>query len=300
MQSDSTPSLLKPPSIVSTFKGLNKSSDAPLVLLPIDTKSSIPQKCLAASNQSKEMKEKSPDSVSSETSAVAGASPSTVHQPPQFIQKKSSFKKQFSSKRRKSKPKPMNTADDIVLNNGRKPSITSATSATSQQLRKTDNLMQTTNRIQNDTKDMNPQNSFRHTVAARRASCMMISNNSQPTLLQQFNRQNSMKNHPNLNYRRRMSSIEQAFEKTSNINLCNLENMKSNEFVNNSKLNLSNIQKSLSNINESDRHPESESPTNICQDQTKKIKRWCMLFRPDDFTSERESYSLYIFSENNR
>lgn len=260
--------------------------------MPIDTKSSIPQKCIAP--YSGEIKEKL-----SESQTCSVLTETTSAQPNlQLVQKKSSFKKQFSSKKNKAKPKNM-PDEDIILNNGRNPSISSVTLATSHQMRKNDNLMQTTNRIQNDTKNVkkiSSPNSFQQTMATRRASCMS-NNNSQQTLLQQFNRQNSIKNHPNANYRRRMSSIEQAFEKTSNINLCNLENMKSN-----SKLNLSNIQKSLSNINETDGHSvfASTGPTNIFEDQTKKMKRWCMLFRPHEFTIERERYSLYIFHENNR
>lgn len=173
----------------------------------------------------------------------------------------------------------------MVLNNGRDQH---ANTATSQTLRKNDNLMQTANRIQNDTKDTNrisPQSSFRQTLATRRASAMI--NNSQ--LLQHFGQQNSLKNHPIANYRRRMSSIEQVFEKTSNINLCNLESNKSSEFID-SKLNLQNIRKSLPSVNEDELNVTSTIPEN--ETKLQKMIR--------EYTEERETYSLYIFSEENR
>lgn len=204
-----------------------------------------------------------------------------------LIQKKSSFKKfsRTSSKKKKGRTK-CESDTEVVLNNGRDQH---STTTTSQTLRKNDNLMQTANRIQNDTKDTNrisPQNSFRQTMATRRASAMI--NNSQQ-LLQHFSQQNAQKNHPIANYRRRMSSIEQVFEKTSNINLCNLENAKTSEFID-SKLNLQNIQKSLSSVNEDEANVTSTIPEN--ETKIQKIIR--------EYTEERETYSLYVFSEDNR
>lgn len=149
--------------------------------------------------------------------------------------------------------------------------------------------MQSTNRIRNETKDTNklsPQNSFRASLQLRRASAMI--NNSQQLLEHLQNKQRNQ-----INYRRRMSSIEQVYEKSSNIRLYNLENIKSCE---NSKIDLANMQqKSLSNIT------ESETGT-IERPILKKgrFKQFLTLVKLDEFTDEREEYSLYIFSEDNR
>lgn len=342
---------------MGSFRGLNKQSTNPnceiaLVILPIDTKTSLPQ------------------IVSDEvfTEAIAPTSAST----PSGLQKKNSLNKKInrsSTKRKKSATGSSsggggNSAkigeedeDPVVLNNGRVQESANLQPASAAVLqRKNENI--TASRIQNDTSidctlssggmngasngshnhhnhhhhqhlhqqqqlqqhhRISPQSSFRASLASnRRASAMITAANNaqiQHALLAKFNRQNSMKNHPNLNYRRRMSSIEQAFEKTSNINMCNLENMKSNEFVN-SKLSLQSLQKSLSNINESDRlSGGASSPTSVGSTYTvggatgqsadagngkMMHPMWLLLQRPQQFTAERDSYSLYIFSECNR
>lgn len=231
----------------------------------------------------KDAKDNVPDTNDPPSTPTPTAIPSV--QP--FIQKKSSFKKfsRTSSKKKKGRTK-CESDTEVVLNNGRDPH---SSATISQTLRKNDNLMQTANRIQNDTKDTNrisPQNSFRRTMATRRASAMI--NNSQQ-LLQHFSQQqNALKNHPIANYKRRMSSIEQVFEKTSNINLCNLENAKSSEFID-SKLNLQNIQKSLSSVNEDEPNVASTIPEN--ETKIQKMIR--------EYTEERETYSLYVFAEDN-
>lgn len=248
--------------------------------MQIEAKSILPLQTSAQDD--KDAKDNVPDTndpPSTPTAAITSVQP--------LIQKKSSFKKfsRTSSKKKKGRTK-CESDTEVVLNNGRDQH---SSTTTSQTLRKNDNLMQTANRIQNDTKDTNrisPQNSFRQTMATRRASAMI--NNSQQ-LLQHFNQQNALKNHPISNYRRRMSSIEQVFEKTSNINLCNLENTKTSEFID-SKLNLQNLQKSLSSVNEDEVNATSTIPEN--ETKIQKLIR--------EYTEERETYSLYIFAEDNR
>lgn len=221
----------------------------------------------------------------------------------QLIKKKSSFQKfsRSSSKKKRSKTKS-DSDTETVLNNGREPqpsTISSQSTSQQQQFRKTDNLNQTPNRIQNDTKDTNkisPQNSFRQTVAARRSSAMI--NNSQQ-LLDHLNRHTSDKNLNTApaNNRRRMSSIEQVFEKTSNINLCNLENMKaSTEFIS-SKIDLANIQKSLTNLHEAESSTIPQSGNSLHSRFS--FKALLMLLRPHEFIEQRDRYSLYIFAEDN-
>lgn len=305
MQNDKTVSLLKPPSIVSTFKGHSDSAS----VSSADTKTSIPQKNYQVANGSTptstrpdESQEKDQDSLHSNRSGA-------TYTP---LQKKSSFNKfsRSSSKKKKGKSSKTELSEDpIILNNGRVNESTASVQSMPP-IRKNENLSQATNRILNDTsKDMNrisPQGSFRQSVASHRRASAMINNSQQQTLLQQYNRQNSIKNHPNMNYRRRMSSIEQVFEKTSNINQCNLENLKAGDAVN-SKLSLSNIQKSLSNINEVDQHSEGgTSPTlsagadQPSQPPNKIRKLWMLLLGKQEFTAEREYYSLYLFSEENK
>lgn len=306
MQNDKTVSLLKPPSIVSTFKGHSDSAS----ITSVDTKTSIPQKNHQIGNGNTPLSTRPDVSQEKDQDSIHSIRSGATYTP---LQKKSSFNKfsRSSSKKKKGKSSKTETSEEpIILNNGRVSESTTSVQSMPP-IRKNENLSQATNRILNDTSmDMNrisPQTSFRQTVAShRRASAMhMINNSQQQTLLQQYNIQNSIKNHPNMNYRRRMSSIEQVFEKTSNINQCNLENLKAGDTVN-SKLCLSNIQKSLSNINEGDQHSEGESsPTPSAgadqpsQPPTKFRKLW-MLLGKQEFTAEREYYSLYLFSEENK
>lgn len=296
-------SLLKPPSIVSTFKGHSDSAS----VTSADTKTSIPQKNYQIGNGNTPLCTKPDDSQEKDQESLHSNRSGATYTP---LQKKSSFNKfsRSSSKKKKGKTSKTETEDPIILNNGRVSESTTSVQSTMPPIRKNENLSQATNRILNDTsKDMNrisPQSSFRQSVASHRRASAMINNSQQQSLLQQYNRQNSIKNHPNMNYRRRMSSIEQVFEKTSNINQCNLENLKAGD-SSNSKLSLSHIQKSLSNINEGDQHSEGGSPTpSASADQPSqpptKIRKLWMLLGKQEFTAEREYYSLYLFSEENK
>lgn len=193
-------------------------------------------------------------------------------------------------------------------------------------------------RIQNDTtKDINkisPQNSFRRQLATRRLS-VLINNTQQQLqlqqqqqLLEQFTRKNSLKNLPagNVNYRRRMSSFEHTYEKASNLNLYSVENMNNSGSIDlhTSKLNLagevlsavvggsrkcsttesiiasagSNVH--INNNNHNNQH-ENDCPSAMKkQTISKHLQRWCTFFDVQEFVTEREEYSLYVFSPENR
>lgn len=285
-QSDSIPSLLKLPSLSASFRLLNKNDDNLQAILSKESKSSIPLKLNAAIEK---LSDTPKDSLTTIDSSVGGDTASQAS-----IQKKSSFKRfrRSSSKKKKGRSE---SDIEVVLNNGRDPSTDPNT--TLQQLKKNENLIQTTtNRIRNDTKDTNklsPQNSFRQSVAMRRNSAMI--NNSQQ-FAEHFGFQSvtTAKNH--LNYRRRMSSIEQVYEKSSNIKLYNLENIKSSGESINSKIELASIQKSL--IGDGELVGEAQLPEPVVQEG--RFKRLLMYLWPDEFTEEREQYSLYIFAEDNR
>lgn len=93
-----------------------------------------------------------------------------------------------------------------------------------------------------------------------------------------------------------MSSIEQVYEKSSNIKLYNLENIKSSGESINAKIELASIQKSL--IGDGELVGEAQLPEPVIQEG--RFKRLLMYMWPEEFTEEREQYSLYIFAEDNR
>lgn len=210
------------------------------------------------------------------------------------VQRSSSFRKfsRSSSKRKKPKTKSESDANDVVLNNDRNHLQCNGNNNgnNSQQVKRNDSILSTTNRIQNDTKDtknkFSPQNSVRRaSTSGRRGSYMY--NNSQ--LYQNLNRQQSMINHqtPNIS-QRRMSSIEHVFEKSSNFNTLDNQNTTG---LQNSKIDLDKTEKSLSNLN------IPEIPTQIVSES--KIKRLIKRLEPTIFMEERDDYSMYIFPEDN-
>lgn len=288
-QSDSIPSLLKLPSLSASFRLLNKNDDNLQAILSKESKSSIPQKLNGAIEK---LCDTPKDSLSTVDASIGDATSQAA------IQKKSSFKRfrRSSSKKKKGRSE---SDTEVVLNNGRDPSTATNKEPNNilQQLKKNENLIQTTtNRIRNDTKDTNklsPQNSFRQSVAMRRNSAMI--NNSQQ-FAEHYGLQSvtTAKNH--LNYRRRMSSIEQVYEKSSNIKLYNLENIKSSGESINAKIELASIQKSL--IGDGELVGEAQLPEPVIQEG--RFKRLLMYMWPEEFTEEREQYSLYIFAEDNR
>lgn len=277
---------------------LNKNDDNLQAILSKESKSSVPQK-LTNTNSI----EKQSESIKDSSTIECQQTNDSIIQPPS-IQKKSSFKR-FRRSSSKNKKGRSESDTEVVLNNGRDTSTVTSKDPnnTLQQLKKNENLIQTTtNRIRNDTKDTNklsPQNSFRQSVAMRRNSAMI--NNSQQ-FAEHFGIQSvtstAAKNH--LNYRRRMSSIEQVYEKSSNIKLYNLENIKSSgESINGKNDILMDKRKSIIVDGElpSGETPDPEPPPIV---QEGRFKRLLKHLWPEEFTEEREQYSLYIFSEDNR
>ncbi|XP_055913400.1 uncharacterized protein LOC129947020 isoform X4 [Eupeodes corollae] len=230
-----------------------------------------------------------------------------------------------SSSKKKKNPtdgSPEIDEENIILNNGR-----DSSQLLSKSNQRIDPFLRSANRIQNNTKDTNnknsPQNSMRRLSVAsstggiesgsgggRRASC--VYNNSQ--FYQNINRHNSMKNYSG----RRMSSIEIAFGKASNLNLYNLEANRKSMSYTNSKIDLDKWQKSLSNLNEPEMLQQAKDEkaakkkeaylqnqqqshsilTN--SERVSKIKILIERLKPTNFTEERDSYSMYIFPEDNR
>jgi voltage-dependent calcium channel T type alpha-1G len=178
---------------------------------------------------------------------------------------------------------------------------------------------------------LSPQSSLRR-------SSFAPTMNSQPNLIKnqkylinnkhqqyQLNRRNSsLKTYENFSspaltslrqQQRRMSSIEQTLEKTSSINIHNFENKSSSKI---------DVDKSTSNINEQQQQQQQQPPspppasqtdqqqTSVQQLQSpifnqhcsekhgSKIKQLIKRLKPDNFTEEREEYSLYLFSDENK
>uniref|UniRef100_A0A1I8MW89 Ion transport domain-containing protein n=1 Tax=Musca domestica TaxID=7370 RepID=A0A1I8MW89_MUSDO len=187
-----------------------------------------------------------------------------------------------------------------------------------------------------DTNRLSPQNSIRRLSASlsigsgvpgsRRASACLF--NSQ--MYQNLNQSSKLHAYPS---KRRMSSIELAFTKTSHLNLHNLEPSRKSLSYTNSKLDLDKWQK-MYTTNETDMlqqyiQEREKRKNSICQfpkkrheedggsskeehtkeqqhsyflssDRFSKVKMLIDRLIPHDFTNERRTYSLYIFSEDNR
>lgn len=366
-KTDSTPSLLRPPSIVDSFRNLHPQRNSAnmsntinmttvdvqhhrnqLSVMPIETRSSCPRLPLLSAADGENVAHQ--DSVAAVNPDTAQSNTATNIS---SIQKKSSFKRfsRSGSKKLKSKPKSDGSAGDvdIVLNNGRDATATAPDSpppASATRFHRSDSITGITaappplpvnHRIQNDTTkvDINkisPQNSFRRQLATRRMSALISSTQQlqlqqQHQLLEQFTRQHSLKKQRSgsvssttasivaplsaatLNYRRRMSSIEQAYEKSSNLNLYSVENMNSTELLN-TKLGLADVLADPLKSNVAAAAAADNADTLVDSlpgvgnsgnffDHTKKPSRWCVLFDPQAFAASRDSYSLYVFSEAN-
>ncbi|GAB0089753.1 Voltage-dependent T-type calcium channel subunit alpha [Sergentomyia squamirostris] len=312
--SQSIPSLLQPPSLLGSLKLLDEKvyPEHGLSISQTDLKSKNP-KCLNVSS--------SPEisaSVAEETKSSQGEVTSSHQEGGSTFQRGSSFKRfnRSSSKRKKAKTKSESESGDVVLNNGHQLATTSAsaplasTKQNNLQMRRSHPGLQAAHRIQNDTKDMSgsnnrlsPQNSFRRPSVSslRRASC--IYNNAH--LYQNVSRRSSsIKNYPSPNNRRRMSSIEHAYEKVSNINIYNFENQQRLEDPRNSKINLEILQKSISNIhipaNQEGAAGGHQITTTQGDEPRPTLKRIIEHFSSRTFTEERDDFSLYIFPPDNK
>ncbi|XP_037914604.1 voltage-dependent T-type calcium channel subunit alpha-1G isoform X4 [Hermetia illucens] len=305
LKSFSTPSLLKPP---STLIG-QRIADERLPTIDISPPSAVGSlldlKSVNSSNNylntmsSTNLTERLVSNERHKENTDPQAEPNSM------MTRSSSFKRFRRTSSKKSK-KVTDTEDEpVILNNDRD------WSKTNNSVSRTSSFLQPANRIQNDTRDANvltPRNSIRRSsTIGRRASC--IYNNTQ--FYHNLNRQTSIKNY---RMSRRMSSIELAFEKASNMNINNIENRNSLA-LRSSKIDLDKWQKSLSNLN----IPESQPPaatqpaplqestqigrSNSQQQQTEhvtKLKILIELLKPTHFIQEREDYSLYLFPEDNR
>lgn len=221
------------------------------------------------------------------------------------FQRSSSCKKpsrRSSGKRKKSKTKSeSDTCDVVVLNNGREKSQIS---------RSDQHILQAVNRIQNDTKEeaaaFNKQSLAQRRMSSssggslqnRRAS---LANNQ---LYMNLGRRSSKNINSPISMSRRMSSIGQAYEKVSNINIYNFEQPAQVKTEDKTKLDIGTLQQSLSNIDiprrSSGLHEYYDMQMPSPTPSKSKLRTLIDRFTPHQFIEEREDYSLYIFSETNR
>lgn len=235
--------------------------------------------------------------------------------------RKSSLKvRRGSSKRRKNE-----TPQNEVLNNCKpvpqSPSVDEVSAGEPMNIRKSsiqsdkDVLLAKANCIKNDTQNVNrsPRFNVRRSSSTKSDSHQIPVHRQQQQFLSSkyinnqhyynMNRKNSINvasiQHPHnfhhQYYKRRMSSIEQTFEKQSNINLNNFE-----DFLQQSmKVDL---EKSVSSINNvSPTLPEApEAPEPPLKKKSPRIIQWLKeISNLDTWTEERDSYSMYVFPETN-
>lgn len=241
-----------------------------------------------------------PEQISAAIAAAAGSiatSPVAAAEQSSTFQRSSSWKKARggSTKRKKAKTKSeSDSCDVVILNNGRDRSQIS---------RSDQHILYAVNRIQNDTRDDAVQKPPRRMSSAsggsyRRAS---LANNQ---LYMNLGRRSSKNINSPISLSRRMSSIEQAYEKVSNININNFEQPVPVKTDGKTKLDIGALQQSLSNINIPRRssvlNEYYEMQVQAPAQPTSKIRAMFERLKPHQFIEERESYSLYIFPENNR
>lgn len=224
------------------------------------------------------------------------------------FQRSSSCKKpprQGSTKRKKSKTKSeSDTCDVVVLNNGRDRSQIS---------RSDQHILQAANRIQNDTKEEAAASLNKQSIAQRRMSSASggSANNRRASLANNhlymhLGRRSSKNINSPISMSRRMSSIEQAYEKVSNINIYNFEQPAQVKTDDKTKLDIGALQQSLSNINNN--IPRRTSVLNEYYEMQvpsptppmTKLQLLIDRITPHQFIEEREHYSLYIFPETNK
>lgn len=253
---------------------------------------------------------------------------SNIQETAEPLQRLPSLKRFRRTSSKRKKPEVL-TAEDVEhqLNNGSDNSclLTDSLSVKAEMLLKpsTPNIS-----IKNkDTNRLSPQNSIRRLStslsigsgpSSRRASACLFNSH----MYQNLNQPSKLHITPG---KRRMSSIELAFTKTSHLNLHNLEPSRKSLSYTNSKLDLDKWQKSYTGMGDSDMlqqymHERERRKNSISQypkkinEQSKdqqystrlhsgrmsKIKILIKRLIPHDFSNERKSYSLYIFPENNR
>lgn len=237
-----------------------------------------------------------------------------------------SRKSSLKIRRGSSKRKKIEQLQNEVLNNCKpipqSPTSDDAPSKESLDIRKSsiqsdkDILLAKANCIKNDTQNANCPSSRSPRANVRRSSSIKSDSHQLPVHRQQqylsnkyinnqhynnLNRKNSINvasiQHPHYfhqqYYQRRMSSIEQTFEKQSNINMNNFE-----DFLQRSmKVDL---EKSISSINNvsptllEEQEPEPE----LSIKRSSKVIQWLKrVTNLDSWMEDRDSYSLYIFPE---
>lgn len=182
---------------------------------------------------------------------------------------------------------------------------------TLRELRKNDSLYQKSYVIQNDTQRDKNQSSRRSSI--RRSSSVKIdsgpgsiaSNISAASYSKYkyndknkyyIDRKSSLRlcDIKSPNNARRMSAIEQSFQKQSRISTRNLEISKIHEELTKNKLN--NTTSTASTL-----APVSDSLNVKCKKKSKgRLKQFFRYITPNNFVEERDTYTLYLFPKNNR
>lgn len=327
MQCHPSPCLLKPPPLLGSLKVLDDNlhiDSTHASIASLVTKSKVPKssdsghliinKPTAATHtlQGGHSSTTSSDASNQASAAAAAPQPQPTPQAPVegTFQRSASCKKPprpGSTKRKKSKTKSeSDTCDVVVLNNGRERSQIS---------RSDQHILQTVNRIQNDTKEEAAGGVYpKQSLAQRRMSSTSggsLQNRraslANAQLYMNLGRRSSKNINSPISMSRRMSSIEQAYEKVSNINIYNFEQPAQVKTDDKTKLDIGALQQSLSNIN----IPTTPRRTSVLNEYYEmqvqsptppmsKIRVLLDRITPHQFIEEREDYSLYIFPETNK
>ncbi|XP_038117628.1 voltage-dependent T-type calcium channel subunit alpha-1G isoform X4 [Culex quinquefasciatus] len=215
-----------------------------------------------------------------------------------------------SNQKRKSSLKNRKiTKEEEILNNGKQ--VPCVRGQTLRELRKNDSLYQKSYVIQNDTQRDKNQSSRRSSI--RRSSSVKIdsgpgsiaSNISAASYSKYkyndknkyyIDRKSSLRlcDIKSPNNARRMSAIEQSFQKQSRISTRNLEISKIHEELTKNKIN--NTTSTASTL-----APASDSLNVKCKKKSKgRLKQFFRYITPNNFVEERDAYTLYLFPKNNR
>lgn len=278
------PCLLKPPSIVGSVKALNH----------LLTPESHPIKKKLESSVLRSTVPIGAESKSTAVHAKIDGSKSSITDPPDAKAKAkasaAAAKKRTSVKKRKDKGK--NESETEVLNNGRISSIDSA-----------NKVIKSAKRIQNNTKNTNKISPHSKQVIGP-ADMEMF--NSSPQFYQYIEQQQPqlpLRSHQRLqrdsctlNKRRRMSSMDpNAFQKLTNLELQNLQNLRE-QLQRDKKSSISiGSRKSTTSSKQAD-----TASVNIVMSEPFKFTSKAIRRRIEQFTKGREEYSLYLFAEDNK
>ena len=275
---------LRPPSVLGSLKALDDKSYYDATPKINESKSKIDSKSLIDSTSLRS------DERASDTSSARA--------------------RKSSLKRKKSVTKDEEDTTNILNNNSK------TVGNSNLDLGKNNSqIIQRVNRIQNDTQGANRSSSIRRNSVRRTSS---VRTDSHPGSLASnysggshskyhfnkshqyysINRKNSLRlcdiKTP-AGHRRRISSLDHPFEKSSSINLHNLEEFQA-EFQ---RVKIE-ARKSIANITTTIQLEQVMLDTNIRKKKKGRMKQVLRYIAPKNYIEDRENYSLYIFPPDNR